>query len=299
MLEINTWRDPYDAGFSPTRPKKVAFEEGLTVLVGCNGAGKSTLLRNIEDTCRNNEIPHYFYDNLKDGCGNAMQGALFHNDLGLLSALASSSEGESIKVNFGNLLGKTKKFLETGSMDTLRGRLVNLGKALCGDDADNLAVSNKRVLLFDALDSGLSVDSIVEIKDVLELVIKDSKKLNIELYIIIAANEYELARNSNCFDMNNGKYIRFKDYEEYRTFIIKNREKKERRIKRQEEYYEKKRQKKIKSNQLEIEKKKKLIQSIKDKVTKENREISISDKWRIEDLERGIERLEREINNEK
>lgn len=298
MLEINTWRDPYDAGFTPTRPKKISFEEGLTVLVGCNGAGKSTLLRNIESDCRKNKIPHYFYDNLKDGGGNAMNSALAYNDLGLLSVLASSSEGESIKVNFGNLLSKTKKFLETGTMDTLRGRMANLGKALrCGNVDDEIPISNTRVLLFDALDSGLSVDSIVEIKDVLDLVMEDAKKYDIELYIIVAANEYELARNSNCFDVNNGKYIRFKDYEEYRSFIIKNRKKKELRIKRQDEYEEKKREKEITSTKIEIEKKKNSIQKIKETSLKENKEIFILDRWKLEDLERNINRLEQDLND--
>lgn len=31
------------------------------------------------------------------------------------------------------------------------------------------------------------------------------------MYIIIAANEYKLARNSNCFDINSGKYLQFKN----------------------------------------------------------------------------------------
>ena len=49
MITINTWRDPYDAGFTTTKPKQVSFQPGLTVLVGCNGAGKSTLLMNIKE----------------------------------------------------------------------------------------------------------------------------------------------------------------------------------------------------------------------------------------------------------
>lgn len=37
---INTWRDPYDEGFSTCRLKQITIKSGLTVLVGCNGAGK-------------------------------------------------------------------------------------------------------------------------------------------------------------------------------------------------------------------------------------------------------------------
>ena len=37
---INTWRDPYDEGFSTCRLRQVTIKSGFTVLVGCNGAGK-------------------------------------------------------------------------------------------------------------------------------------------------------------------------------------------------------------------------------------------------------------------
>lgn len=64
---IKTWRDPYDEGFTPTRPKQIEIQPGLTVLVGCNGAGKTTLLRNIENQLRTENIPYNYYDNLHDG----------------------------------------------------------------------------------------------------------------------------------------------------------------------------------------------------------------------------------------
>ena len=48
---INTWRDPYDEGFSTCRPKQIVIRSGMTVLVGCNGAGKTTLLHNIQSDC--------------------------------------------------------------------------------------------------------------------------------------------------------------------------------------------------------------------------------------------------------
>ena len=69
--EINTWRDPYDMGFTPTRPKKIEIQPGLTVLVGCNGAGKTTLLHNIAQELKKNGVPHHFYSNLNDGGTNS------------------------------------------------------------------------------------------------------------------------------------------------------------------------------------------------------------------------------------
>lgn len=58
---INTWRDPYDEGFSTCRLKQITIKSGLTVLVGCNGAGKSTLLRNIKSELKKRKIYHVIY----------------------------------------------------------------------------------------------------------------------------------------------------------------------------------------------------------------------------------------------
>lgn len=68
---INTWRDPYDEGFSTCRLKQITIKSGITVLVGCNGAGKSTLLRNIESELKKENIPCHLFDNLHDGGTNS------------------------------------------------------------------------------------------------------------------------------------------------------------------------------------------------------------------------------------
>ena len=238
MIRIKTWRDPYESGFSPTRPKEISIEEGLTVLVGCNGAGKSTLLLNIKDEMKKQKIPYHLYDNLKDGNSTSIAEAFFFGDSELGAALCYSSEGEAIKINFGQLSTKFKRFLKDGFFDTKGNRLARIFQEESEEE-----VSNKRVLLFDAVDSGLSVDSIIEIKSVFDLILQDAKKFGIEMYIIISANEYELARGSNCFDVNEGKYVAFADYEDYRSFIIKSRKKKEKRIERQAVWFEKKKAK--------------------------------------------------------
>lgn len=87
--------------------------------------------------------------------------------------------------------------------------------------------------MFDAIDSGLSVDNVVDIKmNLFDLVIKDAEESGLDVYIIISANEYELARNSSCFDVNSGKYIEFNSYEDFRKFILSSRKKKDKRIER-------------------------------------------------------------------
>ena len=242
---IKTWRDPYDAGFSPTKPKEIEIQPGFTVLVGCNGAGKSTLLLNIQEHCKENNIPCLYYDNLHDGGSNAMSSLFYFGDYVGGADLFTSSEGESIKINIGRKSTTFNEFIQNGYVNDREYRLIQVFSGLDNNTVDVIECKD-RVFLFDAVDSGLSVDSVVEIKDLFELVIDDNKDLDRNIYIVIAANEYELARNVNCFDVNAGKYIKFLDYEDYRSFIIKSRVLKEKRIEKQAEWREKQKSKELK-----------------------------------------------------
>lgn len=228
-LAIKTWRDPYEAGFSPTKPTSVSIEEGLTVLVGCNGAGKTTLINNIEEECRKQDIPCHKYDNLKDGLSlGAILGGVkeFDGDnfeMGMV--IWSSSEGEAIKLNIMRQSTIYKDFFEKGIINDFTHRLSSVF-----NKSEEKVVSNKRVLLYDATDSGLSIDTVCEIKNLFKILIEDSTKYGIELYIIIAANEYELADKEACLDVNEGKYVTFNSYPEFKRFILASRKKKEKRI---------------------------------------------------------------------
>lgn len=288
---INTWRDPYDAGFSPTRPKQIDIRPGLTVLVGCNGAGKTTLLNNIKDEMFRNKIPCHKYDNLKSGgidniFGSLMAGGVFKeegDDFGLAVAMYGSSEGECIKMNVGRQSRFFREFFETGYIKDKDYRFSKIF-----NKEDEKIETNKRVLLFDAVDSGLSVDSVVELVNAFNEMLKDAESLGVELYLIISANEYELARGNNCFDVNAGKYLTFTDYEDYRSFIIKSRQRKEKRIERQIEYMKKKEQK-IAETKAKYEP---LIQEIKDRAKAENRCLSFNESQQIRKYESIIKNVE-------
>lgn len=80
----------------------------------------------------------------------------------------------------------------------------------------------------DAVDSGYSVDNIEDVKNFIHLILKDYENNN-DIYFIISANEYEMARNEQCLDVLRGKYRTFKSYEAYRNFILKTREEKNKR----------------------------------------------------------------------
>ena len=230
---IKTWRDPYDEGFSTTRLKQITINKGLTVLVGCNGIGKTTLIHNIIEELKKysktEKIPYYKYDNLYDGGNTSISELLFRGrdeDTALAANLMTSSEGETILCNISQKARQFAKFLKTGKIKN------GIDFSFMYNDEEEIPMSNERWLLFDATDSGLSIDAIIELKSLFNLMIKDAENIGADLYIIISANEYELARNEECFDVSNGKYIRFKDYEDYRKFIINNRKKKDKRYKK-------------------------------------------------------------------
>lgn len=239
-MKIETWRDPYDVGFTPTKPKEIELNTGFTVLVGCNGTGKTTLLRNISSECKKYHIPCLLYDNLHDGGQSSFAELMYDNDFQEATYLMSASEGECIKANLGRKSKIFGEFIEKGIINDRQHRFAKIFA-----DKEEIIESNDRAFLFDAVDSGLSVDSVVEIKSLFDEILDDFKDSGKNIYIIIAANEYELARNSACFDVNEGEYIRFKDYEEYRSFIISSRQKKEKRIKKQIKWREKQKQKEI------------------------------------------------------
>lgn len=241
-LTIDVWRDPYCAGFTPTNPKQITFNPGLTVLVGCNGAGKSTLILNIKEHCKENKIPYYSYDNLRDGGDRVLHSALagfssFENDLSFGATMFCSSEGETIRGNIGRQTKFYKEFEDTGK---IKGKNP-FERLMCEniEDEDEEITDNRRIYLFDAIDSGLSIDCVVDIKDLFKAMIKRNKEKGLVPFIIAVANEYELASGEACFDVNAGKYISFSCYEDYRSFVLESRKNKENRIKQQEIWYEK------------------------------------------------------------
>lgn len=283
-IKINTWRDPYDAGFNTIKPRQIEIHPGLTVLVGCNGAGKTTLLFNIKEKLKEQNIPVHSFDNLQDG-GIGAGGSLCvgykefdGDDIELGALLVSASEGETIKINIKRQSTLYKEFINTGYF---KDRFYKFNKAFF-DKLHEDITDNRRVLLFDATDSGMSIDAVCELKIFFKSFIDYAKENGIELYVIISANEYELARNEQCFDVNEGKYLTFSDYEDYRNFIIKSRQKKEKRMDKQIVWNEKQKQKELlKYEQLKLKTNEK-IKLIKDKANSENRELTYLEKSKID-----------------
>lgn len=208
MIRYKVQKDPYDNDEILFCEKLTrTIEPGFTVLVGCNGSGKSTILRSIRDAYkRNKDYKVFSWDGLTDK-SPMRQHMLDSSNFGLLASLAFSSEGEEINTNIGILASRIGNFVRKGE-----GRDV--------------------IILLDGLDSGFSIDNIVETKAFFkELLIPDIEKAGNKCYVIVPANEYELARGELCIDARTGKKVSFGSYEEYRDFILDSRKTKDSRRK--------------------------------------------------------------------
>lgn len=187
------------------KKSRITLNTGLTVLVGCNGIGKSTLIMQLKDKLKKDKTPFISFDNLKDGGASARSMAGFRNDFSFLATAAFSSEGENIFMNMSRFAKQITIFVQ-----------------------DNVGHVNEMWIFMDAVDSGYSVDNIEDVKNFIHLILKDYGEKG-DIYFIVSANEYEMARNEQCFDVLRGKYRTFKSYEAYRNFILKTREEKNKR----------------------------------------------------------------------
>jgi hypothetical protein len=125
--------------------------------------------------------------------------ALEHNT-GLFAAMAFSSEGERIVQNFGEYMRSFGDFVRRHQSD-------------------------KEIwLILDAVESGLSIDNVRELKEFFRFVLKNEAQSNKNIFIVVSTNTYEFCIGTQCYDVQNGEYIELKTYDEYCDFIMKSRE---------------------------------------------------------------------------
>lgn len=205
-MQVRLTRDYYEEDKFIYEKSRVDFRPGLTVLVGCNGSGKSTMLFQIKNHCDKKHIPVLYFDNLKSGGSSSLSEAGFYGDINFLTEGLISSEGEIINMNLAKFAGKMGGFVAKHS------------------DKERI------VFLLDAIDSGLSIDNVLELKrDLFKTVLQDCASKGIETYIIVSANEYELANGEQCLDVVNCKYVNIDSYEDYKRIVLESRKKKNKR----------------------------------------------------------------------
>ena len=129
------------------------------------------------------------------------------------------------------ITSKLRKFIIDGDIGS---EVDKLAKIFRPDLEEDEIITKERWILLDAVDSGYSIDNVIELKELFNLILYDSHKLGYEVYIVVSANEYELAADMNCLDVAEGKYVTFDEYDNFKKFILKSREKKNKRYKEKE-----------------------------------------------------------------
>jgi len=201
MIEIKIIKDPYDLKHYLYKTATINLNEGFTVIIGRNGCGKTTFCWQLAEHCKKQNIPYYKYDNYKQGGTHAHSEYSFLEDFDALSSTLFHSEGEQIFYNLG--------------------RQVQNISSLIKEHKD----SKQLVIILDALDSGFDVEGIGQLKNIANIMVEDCRKNNIELYVVITANNYALIHKNSCMDVRTGEYHYFDNYEAYEKFILDQYEK--------------------------------------------------------------------------
>ena len=206
--KIKLWKDPYedDRKFFPKRA--AVFTPGLTTLIGCNGVGKTTLLRNIEENLKEKGIPFLKFDNLGNEGGEKSFGRILSGAAGMEDddpvyssteyavSLWASSEGEKIRESFLHFVKKVMK-------------QIRLYKGY-----------GEFWLLFDALDSGLSMDVIQDIKECIFGNLLKEVPPEMDLYIILSSNSFEMSEGTSGFSIEKMRYIPVKTFSQFKKAVL-------------------------------------------------------------------------------
>lgn len=215
--KIDLWKDPYDDDRKFFSKNQAVFEPGITTLVGCNGAGKTTLLNNIKEELKKRGTPCIDFDNLGDeggenGARNLLGAVLggyrkesTEETIGFFSESLASSEGEKIACALSRFTAKITRMIRQYS---------GYGELW---------------VLFDALDSGFSIDMIEDAKKYVLDPINSANKENFAVYIILSSNSYEMSVGTKCFSIEKMKYIPVKSFNAFRSAVLSSRKYKEKR----------------------------------------------------------------------
>ena len=215
-------KERYEEGQKIFEYSQLTVEEGINILVGCNGSGKSTLINTIKYDLEINHIPVIEYDNLHDGGPSSRQEAVLDQDFYKVAAMMSSSEGQNIGINIKSFESKFDEFMRTGEVKTKYSGLIDIFAKAAGVETNRIT-TKERWILFDAVDSGLSIDMVFIFKDMLQNAVDYFKKNDYHLFIVVAANSFELVKDMRCIDVITGKQISFEDYLDYRQFVLNSR----------------------------------------------------------------------------
>lgn len=215
--KIRLEKDPYDDGRKFYRGRTACFLPGITTVAGCNGIGKSTLLQHIAGELKKKGVPHLMFDNLGGDGGEKSRTGLLEKALGghadedmacddaisYAASLFTASEGERISaaiVRFARRIVKTVRQYD------------GYGEFW---------------ILFDAVDSGLSVDIIDIFKTYVLQDVMSQIPDTMQCYILLSSNSYEMSENTQMFFVHVNGYRNVSSYKRFKKMILKSAECKE------------------------------------------------------------------------
>ena len=223
-MEIKLWSNPkiqYETKMSRrgniekcSKPVTYDFKPGVTMLIGSNGTGKSTLLKQLNSLFKErnwNQIPDN--DNIRDKYYCYSYDNVYEEKFAKDSWIHSDMKIDRIAATFCNSEGQDM-------YDYLYYKIADIGKAVRYARSKEY---NGIFILFDGLDSGLSLDRLEEIKrKVLDFMVREeSKNGEFEVYIVCAANSFEFCSGYDCIDVTNQEHYYFDQYWEFRRHFIK------------------------------------------------------------------------------
>lgn len=199
-------------------PIKYDINPGITMLIGPNGSGKTTALSQLRSlfSTEDDLVKKWNKLEINDSIRDLYSSYLYDNvyeETFTKSTWGATEHIDRVAQTFENSEGQNM-------YDYLYYKINEIGQAV------TKAIKNNKkgiFLLFDGLDSGLSLDVINTIrKSVLEFIIETEKKRsNLEVYIICSANSYEFCNNYDCIDVTNQKHITFTNYTDYEKYFVK------------------------------------------------------------------------------
>ena len=224
-MEIKLIKDPYYEG-----------ENTVTCLVGCNGSGKSTVVDQIIHSTKAQQVEtDTVYVDLRDALRSISGGKEEKAECYYFLFNKKTETASKFEDHIFNKIGETSVSTGEHIVNRYSNSLPILGSWIRSHNNEKL------IIIFDDCDAGTSIDMIDEIKGVFQLIINDCIKYDIEYYIILTANSFELAKDFDCLSVIDFKHRHFKTYQSFKTFVLKTREAVD---KREKEFQELRKQRK-------------------------------------------------------